>query len=97
MREDDAFGLARRPAGGHDDRIALLDGERPRQDVVLAVRCHHPGRAEGGQDGVPGGAGQAGVERGGGVAHVPHRAQRVDETGSSGKVECDEFRHWPVA
>jgi hypothetical protein len=65
--------------------------------VVLAVRRYHPGGAEGGQNGVPGGAGQAGVERRDGVARVPDGAQGVDETGSPGKVECDEFRHWPVA
>jgi len=65
--------------------------------VVLAIRCDHPGGAEGGQKAVPGGAGQAGVERRRGVTRVPDGAQGIDETGSPGKVECDEFRHWPVA
>ena len=65
--------------------------------MVLAIRRHDPGRAESGQQVVTSGAGQAGVERGGGVPGVPDGAQRIDETGSPGKVECDEFRHWPVA
>ena len=65
--------------------------------MVLAVRRHHPGGAEGGQKGVPGGAGQAGVERRRGIAGVPDGPQRIDEAGSPREVECDEFRHWPVA
>ena len=65
--------------------------------MVLAIRGHYPGRAESGQQEVTSGAGQAGVERRRGVTRVPDGAQGIDETGSPGKVECDEFRHWPVA
>ncbi len=64
---------------------------------MFAIRRHHPGRAEGGQYDVTGGAGQAGVERGGGIPGVPDGAQRIDETGPPREIECNEFRHWPVA
>ena len=82
--------------GRHDDRIALFDRQAARQRVVLAVRRDHPGGAEGGQKRLAARR-EAGVERRGGVARVPDGPQGIDETGSPGKVECDEFRHWPVA
>ena len=65
--------------------------------MVFAIRCDDPRRAQGSQQGVTSGTGQTGVERRRGIARVPDGAQRIDETGSSGKVQCDEFRHWPVA
>jgi hypothetical protein len=62
--------------------------------VDLAVGGHHLGRPKGGQNGIAGGAWQAGVEGCHRIAAIPHRAQGVDEPRSSWKVECDEFRHW---
>ena len=40
---------------------------------------------------------EARVEGSCGVTGVPDGAERVDEARPSREVECDEFRHWPVA
>ncbi len=68
-----------------------------RHGVLLAVGRHHAGGAQRAQKRLTSGGGQARVERRHGVTGVPDRAERVDEARTSREVECDEFRHWPVA
>jgi len=94
MGEHDSFWSAGRTARCHDEGIPLRDRQPVRQAVLLAVGGHHAGRSEGGQQGLPGRSGQAGIERCHGVAGVPDGPQRIDEAGAPREVECNEFRHW---
>ncbi len=95
--QDNTLGLARRSARGHHEGIAILGRPAARHDVLLAVRRHHAGGAQRVQKSVAGGGRESRVERRHGITGVPDRAERVDEARPSGEVECDEFRHWPVA
>jgi hypothetical protein len=57
------------------------------------VGPHHPGRAEGLEDRLTSRWGESGIDRCRGVSGVPDGLERIDETGSTREVECDEFWH----
>lgn len=93
MGQHHTLGPARGPAGGHDQRIALLDRETIVQEVLIAVGAHHPGRAQGLQNGLPGRGREPWIKRGGGVTGVPDGLQRVDKPRPTREVKYDEFWH----
>ncbi len=65
--------------------------------MLLAVGGDDTGRSKRGEEGLTSPARQAGVQGCHGIAGVPDGSEGMDETRSSGEVQCDEFRHWPVA
>lgn len=65
--------------------------------MLLAVAGEDTGRPKGGEEGLVRPARQPRVEGGHGIAALPDGSERLDEARSSGEVQCDEFRHWPVA
>ena len=67
------------------------------QRVLLAVRADDPRRAQRVEQHLRAARGQPGVERSRGIAGVPDGPQCIDEADATGKVECDELRHRPVA
>ncbi len=92
MGQDDPFRLARAPAGGHDQGIAVSHGQ-----AVLAPPApsgpDDPRRAQDVQQGRPGRRGEAPVQGGGGVARLPGLHECVDEGGPAREVYCDEVGH----
>jgi len=65
--------------------------------MLLAVGGDDTGRSKDGEEGLVRPARQAGVEWRHGIAALPDGSERMDEARSAGEVQCDEFRHWPVA
>ena len=97
MRQHDTFRLPRRSRGCDDQCVSSLDRDAVRKCVLVAIGTNNTSRAKSVEHRVARDEGKPGVQRSGSVARVPDGAQGIDETGSPGKVECDEFRHWPVA
>ena len=97
MGEHDAFGLTRRTRRRDDQRVTVLDPDAVGERALLTVRAHNARRAQCVEQHPSRGRGQPGVERSRGIARVPNCPQCIDEADATGKVECDELRHRPVA
>ena len=97
MGEHDALGLTRRARGRHDQRVTVLDPDAVGQCMLLAVRADNPRRAQRVEQHLARHRGQPGIERSRGIARVPNGLECIDEADATGKVECDELRHRPVA
>ena len=95
--EDDTFGIARRARCRHHERVALLDGDAVGERMLLAVRADDPRGAQRVEHHVARGEREPWVEGSGGIAGVPDGLEGIDEADATGKVECDELRHRPVA
>ena len=97
MGEHDALGTTRRARRRDDERVAVFDPDAVRERALLTVGAHNARRAQGVEQHLARGRGQPGVEGSRGVARVPNCLQSIDEADATGKVECDELRHRPVA
>ena len=89
-----------RPDGARrrdDQCVAVLDPDAVRQRTLLTIGAHNARRAQGVEQHLARRRGQPGVEGSRGIARVPNRLQSIDEADATGKVECDELRHRPVA
>ena len=90
--EHHALGLAGRAAGGHDQRVARLDGTAAVQGL-LAVDVEERGRGHRLEQRPAGRRGQAGVDRERGVAAVPDPLEGHDEGGPGRQGHGDQVRH----
>ena len=95
--EHDTLGVTRCARGRDDQRVAVLDADAVGQRMLFPVRADNPRRAQRVEQHLARDRGQPWIERSGGIAGVPNGPECIDEADATGKVECDELRHRPVA
>ena len=97
MGQHDALGTTRRARCGDDQRVAVLDPDAVRQRVLLTIGTHNARGAQCVEQYLARDRWQTGIQGSRGIARIPNGLESIDEADATGKVECDELRHRPVA